>query len=65
VQKDNTLVVHSLSEPAAKRAAHVVQASVVEVEIPINVQSDHIVVIVCPVLVLKCIVPRIFWSGYL
>jgi hypothetical protein len=40
VQKDNTLVVHSLSEPAAKRAAHVVQASVVEVQIPINVQSD-------------------------
>lgn len=40
MQKDNTLVVHSLSEPAAKRAAHIVQASVVEVEIPINVQSD-------------------------
>jgi hypothetical protein len=36
----NTLVVYSLSEPAAKRAAHVVQASVVEVQIPINVQSD-------------------------
>jgi hypothetical protein len=29
-----------LQEPAAKRAAHVVQASLVEVQIPINVQSD-------------------------
>jgi hypothetical protein len=42
VQKDNTIVVYSLSEPAAKSAAHVVQESVVEVEIPINVQSKKI-----------------------